>query len=734
MAITISYILFALSIITTLKGIESIKKFGWQERLCKLFFAFTISSSVWSFWFALLWIQTNPEAARILRAIGMIGTFSYFFFIILIVAEETTFSKMFLLPIKLFPLTGFILYPFVVSPASTRFYMSERGMAYQLTANIWNTLYTFYSVFIAVISFILLIHIIRKGSRTHIRKMGKDLLVCEIVIVIGMLFDTILPQFGLDAIPGSTLTQSLVVFMMERVIAFYMKSQVTISNLSEFVYDSINTPVLIYDYQQNLQIINHGATDFLHIQHDAKDPLPLKKLFDVEDDILDFPSTKITFDTPCLLNDSFCNVEISKIYDSYHDIIGYIVIINDMTEKINFIHELQESQQRAEIANQAKSNFLARMSHEIRTPMNAVLGMDEMILRECDHPKIKNYALAIQSAAKTLLSIINNILDLSKIEANAITLSENPYHTDVLLKDVLNIMSVKASEKNLPLLYTIDPILPQMLIGDETRIKQIITNLINNALKYTQEGSVTLNVTFSPANNNKIMLKIQVIDTGIGIKEEDIDKIFEAFERADLEKNCYVEGTGLGLSIVRNLVSIMGGTIQLDSEYEKGSTFTVEIPQGVSDTKRIGTFHLTFDSVQEETEIPYEPLTIPDTHILIVDDNEINLAVATELLKCTQAQIDVAFSGKECLELAGSHKYDVILLDHMMPEMDGLQTLNHLRLMEDAASKDAVVIALTANAIAGVKDFYLSNGFDDYISKPIDFRQMEDTLRKYCHS
>lgn len=732
MALIISYTLFALSLIVFSRGTETIRRFGWQERHCKIFFALVMSSSLWCISFGFLWIQTDPKIAAILRAIGMVGTFLYLFFVVLIILEWSPLSGRITILFKLFPLCGFILYPFIVSPICVTYYVTDMGMVYQMTNNLWNTLYSLYCVIVGVIAFIGLFSMTRKGNRTLIRDIGKKTIYCLLVVFIGMLFDTILPQFGFDAFPGSTTSQVLGVLMMERILTFYMKSQITIPNLSEFIYDSMNIPILIYDSDGILQIISKGAAEFLHIRQESEHTIPLVNIFAVEKDALKFSSAKTSLDAPCLYNDSFCNLEIHKIFDTYQDVIGYIVIINDMTERINFINELKKSQQKAEIANEAKSNFLAQMSHEIRTPMNAVIGMDEMILRECQDSKIKSYATTIRSAAKTLLSIVNNILDLSKIEANAVTLEEAEYRTDDMFRTILNIFSMKAEDKGLLLHYSIAPELPQKLLGDETRIKQIITNLINNALKYTRKGSVTLDVSFHPLKENRIMLKILVIDTGIGIRDSDFDKIFDAFERVDEKKNCYVEGTGLGLSIVRSLVDLMGGTIRLTSEYGKGSTFTVEIPQTVQNDSPIGLLNLGIS--QEEPEASCEPLIIPDARILLVDDNEINLIVTEELLKRTHARIDAALSGRECLELVTQNKYDVILLDHMMPEMDGLQTLEQLKTMEGNMSRDAAVIVMTANAISGVREFYLESGFDDYLSKPVDFKLMEDTLRKYCHS
>ncbi len=381
---------------------------------------------------------------------------------------------------------------------------------------------------------------------------------------------------------------------------------------------------------------------------------------------------------------------------------------------------------RANQANEAKSSFLAKMSHEIRTPINAILGMDELLLREAQSGSIRRYALDIESAGRSLLSIINDILDFSKIESGKMELVETTYSIGNLIHDLKNVLSVKAESKGLGFKIHMDEHIPSALYGDEVRIRQVITNLLNNAIKYTEKGCVTLDVSCTitePCAN----LKFQVTDTGIGIKEEDQTVLFDAFQRLDSHKTHFIEGTGLGLSIVKRFVELMNGTIQVDSVYGEGSTFTFTLTQKIMDFKPIGNLE-EFVTAQNTLPDIQEQLIAPEVKVLIVDDNRVNVAVLKGLLKRTKVQVDTALSGAECLEKVQENQYHIIYLDHMMPEMDGIETLQRMKQLKHNKSKDAYIIALTANAILGVKEMYLSHGFDGYLSKPIESAKLENML------
>ena len=395
--------------------------------------------------------------------------------------------------------------------------------------------------------------------------------------------------------------------------------------------------------------------------------------------------------------------------------------LNDYASRLRNFNE-----ERVVAANNAKSNFLANMSHEIRTPMNAIIGMDEMILRETHDPKISKYALDIRSASKTLLSIINDILDLSKIESGKMEIVPVEYDSSSVFNDIVNMTMKKAEDKGLDYDLVVDESIPARLYGDEIRIRQIMLNIINNAIKYTEKGSVKVSVSYD--NNNKVLL-ISVSDTGIGIKPEDIDKLYNSFQRLEETRNRNIEGTGLGLNITKQLAEMMGGHIFVESVYGKGSTFTAEIPQKVIDATPIGDFTTRLKEAAELSE-EYKPILVaPNAKVLIVDDNEMNLDVITGLLEDTRIKLTTAGSGRECLDRLREGSYDVILLDQMMPGMSGRETLSVIK--SEQLAVNTPIIALTADAIVGARESYLKEGFTDYLSKPVMYEDLEKILLKY---
>ena len=389
------------------------------------------------------------------------------------------------------------------------------------------------------------------------------------------------------------------------------------------------------------------------------------------------------------------------------------------------------AQHEAEEANRAKSSFLASMSHEIRTPINGMLGMNSIIMKEVSDTRILEYAKNIDNAGNGLLSIINDILDFSKIESGKMELAPVNYDLSNVLSSCYNMEFLPAREKGLELYFENNPTIPCDLFGDEVRIRQIITNILNNAVKYTEKGMVVLTADWERIDDYNMELMISVKDTGIGIKEENIDTIFEAFERVDLKKNRNIEGTGLGLGITKKFVDMMGGSISVESEYGVGSEFTVRIPQRITGKHVLGDFaryvHISSDDAMEV----FSRFKCPKGRILIVDDVALNLKVLKGLLKESELTVDEALSGKECLELLKENTYDLILLDIMMPEMDGVETLNAMRSMNDVFNVNTPVIALTADAIQGAREKYIKEGFTDYLSKPVREQELNEMLIKY---
>jgi len=408
-----------------------------------------------------------------------------------------------------------------------------------------------------------------------------------------------------------------------------------------------------------------------------------------------------------------------------------MIYLFGMQEKARESEELRAAKEMAEKANRAKNDFLANMSHEIRTPINAITGMNEMIIRESAEKDIRKYALDIKYASQTLLSLINDILDFSRIESGKMEIIEDNYEVAYLLRDAINMIRARAKKKGLQFNVSIDSNMPKILYGDAVKVKQILSNILSNAVKYTKRGSVHLTADSNVQEDGTVILRMSVKDTGIGIKEEDIPLLFEGFERLNIKENRSIEGTGLGLAIIDRLTKRMNGKITVESVYGEGSTFTVYLPQKLIDATPLGDFEENYLKDRKDAMVYHESFTAPEAKILVVDDNEINLSVARSLLKKTQMQITDCKSGAECLSLMKKEHYDVILLDHMMPEMDGIETLKRSKEMEDNLCSETPVIALTANAMSGVREMYLNEGFDDYLSKPIEGKALETMLMKY---
>ena len=384
-----------------------------------------------------------------------------------------------------------------------------------------------------------------------------------------------------------------------------------------------------------------------------------------------------------------------------------------------------------EKANEAKSVFLARMSHEIRTPINGVIGMNEMILRESSERSILNYASSIEIASNTLLSLVNDILDFSKIESGLMKIIPDDYDVFSFIRSCYTMLDMRAKGKGLKLKLAYNEKLPEKLNGDEVRLRQIATNLLTNAVKYTDKGTITFEVDYIKKEESRIDLILRVTDTGRGISEEGLEGIFESFRRADERQNRNIEGSGLGLAITKQLVELMDGSISVNSQQGRGSEFTVVIPQTLASSKPMGDFWAKYSSTTGTGENYEESFTAEDASILVVDDVPVNLQIIKLLLKKTKINVDMAASGEECLEKYREKHYDLVFLDHMMPQMDGIETFVELQKTEKYKEEKTPIIILTANAIQGADKEYMAVGFSDYMTKPVQVQELEKMLIKF---
>lgn len=427
------------------------------------------------------------------------------------------------------------------------------------------------------------------------------------------------------------------------------------------------------------------------------------------------------------IGDKHYEIRISRLYED-KALRGYLAWIFDMEFIDNYASEILKLKEEAERANRAKTIFLANMSHEIRTPMNAVMGLAELIMQRDTDDMVKKYARDIKRSSKGLLNIINGILDITKIEAGKMQIVPEPYYAQSLFNDTMVIIAQIIKEKNLHFEMHIDENIPHQMYGDAMRLREILLNLLNNAVKYTNEGTISFSAKVVRESDDWVHLEFRVKDTGIGIKEEDLDKLFNQFEQLDVERNKGIEGTGLGLNIVKELLNLMQGTIEVNSQYEKGSEFIITIPQKKIGDSKIQKLQWDMDELLEEPE--RIEFYAEQAKVLVVDDNQLNLEITKGLLENYNVTSDLALSGKEGIALAEKNTYDIIFMDCMMPVMDGTTAMRRIRELYKSSQSPAI-IALTANAIVGVREELKGEGFDDYMSKPINMNVLEKILISY---
>lgn len=702
---------------------ERKKKIKW------LIFWLGLSSAVWSAGFGVLFAVDSVRVAYLCRCVGMIGVFGYLIFILFLLGEVCEAPKKVRTVFGMLSFVGVAIYFGTVLPSQSSYYIGRWGMTYSLTSSVINNLYSAYAMIMAGIALAYIIHMIKHAQGHRYKVLGHRFIFTEALIFLGMFFDTIFPMFGTDAIPGSSITQFYGFAIILYAIVGIERTTATMSNMSQFVYSSLSIPVCVYDHDERICLLNDAAEQFFDMKREdviGKRYVLAPRFKAVEIDqtgIFKFDAEKREFQAVYEKKGIDCIIKIDKIRDRYKDIIGFIVVIDDISQQINMMKNL-------EAANNAKSTFLANMSHEIRTPMNAIIGFSEILLKQ-DLTDYQTEAVEnIKDASYGLLAIINEILDISKIESGKMELVNNRYNTRDLMFNVVMQITTLAKRKNLTFNVDIDPSIPSELYGDETRIQEVLINILNNAVKYTNEGSVSFIVKNAAINDDTLSLCMIVKDTGIGIKKEDLEGIFEAFRQVDKTVNRRIEGTGLGLAIVKNYVELMDGKVDIQSEYGIGTTVTVNIDQKIENKEEIGS--LKVDRRQENRSDIGE-MNIRDTRVLVVDDNFVNLKVISQSLACYGLIVDEAESGQKAIEKCESINYPIIFMDQMMPQMDGIEAMMRIRKISDyyAAGGESKIIALTANAIKGTKKQLIERGFDEYLKKPMEFDCVEKVLKKF---
>lgn len=694
----------------------------------RLFSVFCLSSAIWSLGFTGVILQTNPDKAYLWRALGMIGVFSYLITAQMLVCHLSGMKKIYQYILEGIAFLGVIIYFFVIQKEQTIYHLDDIGMTYYFKPGLYNNLYTAYSVMLAICMLIAIIYMICRSGIKRIQVFGKWFLLVEGIIVFGMLFDTVFPLLGKRAVPGSSLAQFLGLAVLYHALNVMNRSRITISNMSEFIYYSLAMPVLVYDSGRKLQILNDAAYSFLGIDRDREniENMKINYLFNIsEKEVFSLDGKRKDVDASCRKNSVYCSLAISRIDDSYGDIIGYIILVTDLSEHIKNVQKLEEAIKEAEYANQAKSTFLANMSHEIRTPMNAIIGFSELVLKMEISEEVREYVEDIKWSSHNLLAIINDILDISKIESGKMELVCGDYYIASLLNDVSLIISTQAKQKGLDFFMKAEPEIPKKLYGDKIRLRGILVNLLNNAVKYTREGSVTFEVNMLNKQDGIVTLEFKVTDTGVGIREEEQGHLFESFEQMDRQVHYGIEGSGLGLAIVKGYVTLMEGEVSVESVYGEGSTFTVVIEQKIVDEKALG---ITFSHEEERINSnSMGNIRISGVRVLVVDDNQVNLKVAKRSLSYYGLDVDIASSGKDAIELCRKNRYRLVFMDQMMPEMNGIEAMKQIRQLDSyyAHGGESRIVVLTADSISGVRVHLMEEGFDEYLGKPMNFKQLE---------
>lgn len=728
MGIFINCLALIFSTIIALCGISYFLREKNAGRLRYFMLIMGVFGALWSGGYGIMGFAETAKQAEMIRAVGIVGVVGFMMTEALMIAYMIHLPKwLYRVYVTAFGLVGVIDLFFFI-PDHHDFVRIDGRMCYYATNSMARKIHSGFLAFVTVTMLGMVVIWVCKKKTKREASYVRATILSNLAILVSIIPDTILPLLGKPSFPSSAygmfLTYMITWFWATKFNAF----SITVSNLSQYIYESANTAILIFDECFQLVLANcygHRLLEIEDLQH--QDLTDLFQCTQEEADQLLASVLRENQGVAELVTQKggfSCSLNFTVARDFQKEPYCIVCFVYDLTKEKNMLCELLQ-------ANEAKSQFLANMSHEIRTPINGILGMDSMLLKECQDEGLREYAKNIQSAGQSLLSIINDILDLSKIESGKLEIIPTRYELFSILNDCYNLTKVKIEEKPITLHMKINENIPAKLYGDEVRIRQVMNNFLSNSAKYTHEGSITFGVDYEEKSEGEIWLIITVSDTGIGIKEEDLEKLFASFTRIEEKRNRNIEGTGLGLNLTKNLVDLMQGEITVKSIYEEGSCFTAKIPQKIIDKTPMGDFDKRYRQYIHQSEEQAISLCAPDAKILVVDDVPMNLIVVKGLLKATKIQIDTAKNGANCLELVQKNRYDIIFLDHLMPEMDGIETLQNMKLLEENPNRNTPVIMLTANAIVGAKEEYMEAGFTDYLTKPVQETLLHEMIMKY---
>jgi len=728
MWLTVNCILLMIATVVLVSGIDFFiknKKTNNNTRYYVLFYS--IFSAIWCISYGVIGITDNLELAANVRSLGVVAINGFYITEAFLVSGMSKCKKEVRFITRavavLLSLEDVILFTnrkmdiFVRISNWTTWYTNPQ-YAFIRTVHTVSVLLMMLNLFIAGIIWL------KSSELKRHKKFVSMAFIANFTMMFFAIPDTFLPIFGMAAVPTSGIGAALCTLVIWYGAEKYNSFDIQRSNVLNNVFDFMNAGIMVMDSNYEIALVNPYSESIIPDEKSAK--CKLEDIFYLEDicseQICDIAQNDIYSNRFEAKKDGkFYSIRVTAAKDDYNEPYCYFCVLSDVTNELNMVKEL-------EFANNAKTKFLTNISHEIRTPINAILGFNEMIIRQTNKPEIIHYSSNISRAGKMLLSIINDLLDMGQMSSGKIKLVPLEYSLSKVFSDVYTLQQLKAEEKGLTFTISNDEYIPNRLLGDALRIQQIITNLITNAVKYTQKGSVHVQVDYREKDENVIDLIISVRDTGMGIKEEDLPYLYNSFQRFDEEKNRHIEGTGIGLAITHNLVEAMGGKIEVQSAYGIGSCFTVTIPQEVVGREPVGIIGNYIDEEKKDHSVHF---TAPEANVIAIDDNEMNLMVFAGSLKHLGMNIETANSGFELLNRIKQKKYDIIFLDHMMPEMDGIETRRRMLENKEHLNQDTPVIVMTANTIRGAKEQYLASGFTDYVGKPAEISVLEELVKHY---
>lgn len=728
---------FAFAVMTFTYVIQNLALKGRRIKENYLLIIAALGSTIWSLSSCAHFFQTNMLSAHNCRAVSVLGAYMLMLATLFLIQKKsgihTTWAKVINIIALVAALPTFLTSALPTVAVFRLEHHNPLSCEYKLTMPAMIAI--LYIGVIATFMLVLTIYTIKKAPAKRDRRFGIHFLFVLSAFVIGAIGDALPDSSFALSVSGSTFMQFFAVIFLIRSVESAEQYRINFPTMSQFIVTSLSTPVLLFDATKKLQIANEAAANFFGFALPAKKQtnFQIHTFFNLEDDhIFDFEGTQNSLGAIHKKKQLYCDLSVNKIIDPYGDLIGYIVTLTDQTERHQMIEDLQQARIEANEANHAKGVFLANMSHEIRTPMNSIIGFTDLILKEPISSSVRDYMSYIKTSSNNLLTLINSILDISKLESRKMELTCENYYVSVLIEDVFHTIDVLAKKKGLSFHMDIDPNFPHQLYGDVVRIRSILINILNNAVKYTPSGSIYFELL--PSDEEADTFIFRITDTGIGIQKEAQKHLFDVFSQFDRRKNKNLEGTGLGLAISKGFAELMKGRIEVESVYGEGSTFTFIVPQVVIDPspmRQIVPVATTADGALETDEISME-----EYHVLAVDDNAINLKVIQGHLEKYGVTVDTADTGQEAFFLCKKNQYDIVLMDYMMPKMDDAEAMNLIRSISDhyATGGQGKIIVLTANAVEGAREDLLALGFDDYLSKPIASEELERILTTYCIS